>query len=68
VDYDEIKKDIDFNTAAALEFLGPAILNKNQQKQIQAVFANVATVYTGSSWYTPNWIRVSLLRVEIFRY
>lgn len=56
---EEIKEHLDFNSAAAFEFLGPSGLNKGEQSQIQAVFANVATVYEGSSPYTPNWIRVS---------
>lgn len=46
---DGIKSDIDFNSAAALEYLGPSALNKNQQANFQAVFMNAATVYPGSS-------------------
>jgi len=43
-----VKSDIDFNSAAALEYLGPPGLNIDQRSQIQAVFANAATVYPGS--------------------
>ncbi|KAB8198899.1 hypothetical protein BDV34DRAFT_218516 [Aspergillus parasiticus] len=39
-----VVSDIDWNSAAALEFLGAPGLNKVQQPQIQAVFANTATV------------------------
>jgi hypothetical protein len=39
-----VAKDIDWNNAAALEFLGAPGLNKVQQPQIQAVFANTATM------------------------
>ncbi|KEF57471.1 uncharacterized protein A1O9_05388 [Exophiala aquamarina CBS 119918] len=38
-----VLSNIDWNSAAALEYLGPPGFNKNQQKQIQAVFANAAT-------------------------
>ena len=41
---DGVKEDIDWNNAAALEFLGAPGLNKDKQPQIQAVLANVATV------------------------
>ncbi|CAK1364023.1 hypothetical protein CB0940_04010 [Cercospora beticola] len=41
---DGVKANIDWNEAAALEFLGPPGLNKPQQAQIQAVLANMATV------------------------
>src|SRR2546423_909733 len=51
--------NIDWNSAAALEYLGPAAFNKNQQKQIQVVFANAATVYPGSFFNPFTWyIRV----------
>ncbi|KAN0067299.1 hypothetical protein V8E54_014562 [Elaphomyces granulatus] len=53
-----VKSGVDWNSASALEFLGPSALNKDQQSQIQAVLANVATVKEGASWYTPNWIRI----------
>jgi hypothetical protein len=39
-----VASNIDWNNAAALEFLGAPGLNKGQQTQIQAVFANVATM------------------------
>ncbi|EON66292.1 hypothetical protein W97_05685 [Coniosporium apollinis CBS 100218] len=58
VNYDGVKSNINWDSAAALEYLGPSAYNKDQQKQIQAVFANVATVKEGISWWTPNWIRV----------
>src|SRR5256885_4292724 len=51
--------NVDWNSAAALEYLGPAAFNKNQQKQIQVVFANAATVYPGSFFNPFTWyIRV----------
>ncbi|KAI0443025.1 hypothetical protein F4803DRAFT_550595 [Xylaria telfairii] len=52
-----VKEKIDWNSAAALEYLGPSALNKDQQKQIQAVLANMATVSPGLAPF-PNWIRV----------
>ncbi|KAH0556757.1 hypothetical protein GP486_005454 [Trichoglossum hirsutum] len=58
VNYDGVKSNIAWDSAAALEYLGPSAFNKNQQKQIQAVFESVATVKEGASWWTPNWIRV----------
>ncbi|KAH8589906.1 Spherulation-specific family 4-domain-containing protein [Bisporella sp. PMI_857] len=39
-----VASNIDWNNAAALEFLGAPGLNKAQQPQIQAVLANTATV------------------------
>jgi len=39
-----VNSDIDWNSAAALEFLGAPGLNKDAQPQIQAVFANMATM------------------------
>ena len=39
-----VKSDIDWNNAAALEYLGAPGLNTAQQPQIQAVFANMATM------------------------
>ncbi|KAJ0414504.1 Spherulation-specific family 4-domain-containing protein [Aspergillus carlsbadensis] len=39
-----VASDIDWNNAAALEFLGAPGLNKGKQGQIQAVLANVATM------------------------
>jgi hypothetical protein len=58
VNYENFAEDVDFNSAAALEFLGPSGLNKDQQGQINAVLANIATMKEGASWWTPNWIRV----------
>jgi len=56
---DGVFQNIDWNSAAALEYLGPAAFNKKQQKQIQAVFANAATVYPGSFFSPFKWyIRV----------
>lgn len=56
VDYDGVKENIRWDSAAALEYLGPDAFNKDQQKQIQAVFANVATVKPGF-WPPQNYIR-----------
>ncbi|KAL8810681.1 MAG: hypothetical protein Q9200_002379 [Gallowayella weberi] len=39
-----VASDIDWNAAAALEFLGPPGINGPRQSQIQAVLANIATV------------------------
>lgn len=39
-----VASGIDWNSAAALEFLGAPGLNKDKQSQIQAVLANAATV------------------------
>ena len=39
-----VASNIDWNNAAALEFLGAPGLNKDKQPQIQAVLANVGTV------------------------
>lgn len=41
---DGVKANIDWNEAAALEFLGPPGLNQRKQAQIQAVLANMATM------------------------
>ncbi|PWI71638.1 hypothetical protein PCL_11732 [Purpureocillium lilacinum] len=57
VNLEGVKEKIDWNSAASLEYLGPPALNKDQQKQIQAVFKNVATVSPGYAPF-PNWIRV----------
>ncbi|KAL6365955.1 hypothetical protein LRP88_00538 [Fusarium phalaenopsidis] len=57
VNHEDITEDLDFNSAAALQFLGPSGLNKDQQAQIQNVITNLATVKEGASWFTPNWIR-----------
>ena len=40
-----VASGIDWNSAAALEFLGPPGHNQGQQIQIQNVLANVATMY-----------------------
>src|SRR5271170_4195899 len=54
-----VLSNIDWNSAAALEYLGPPGFNKRQQSQIQAVFANAATVYPGSFFNPLRWyIRV----------
>ncbi|PGH09696.1 hypothetical protein AJ80_07647 [Polytolypa hystricis UAMH7299] len=45
---DGVKNKINFNSGAACEYLGPPGFNEDQQTQIQAVFANAATVYPGS--------------------
>lgn len=39
-----VKSDIDWNNAAALEYLGASGLNTDAQPKIQAVFANMATM------------------------
>jgi hypothetical protein len=57
VNRDGIKNDIEWDDAAAFEFFGPDALNKNQQKQIQAVLANASTIKSGWS-STPNYIHV----------
>ena len=57
VNFDDVRSKIDWNSAAALEYLGPSVFNKDQQAQIQAVFKNAATV-AGGFWPTPNWIRI----------
>jgi hypothetical protein len=41
-------RKIEFNSAAAVDYLGPPGFNKKQQERIQAVFTNAATVYPGS--------------------
>ncbi|KAK7926917.1 hypothetical protein PG985_003915 [Apiospora marii] len=59
VNIEGVASEINWDSAAALEYLGPSALNKDQQAQIQAVLANVATVFPG---WAPrpfaNWIRV----------
>jgi hypothetical protein len=57
VNVDGVKKEIKWDDAAALEFFGPDALNKDEQKQIQAVLANAATVKSGWS-LIPNYIHV----------
>ena len=39
-----VASNIDWNSAAAVEFLGPPGFNRAQQSQIQDVLANVATM------------------------
>ncbi|KAM6510464.1 hypothetical protein FSOLCH5_010904 [Fusarium solani] len=58
INHEDLTENLDFNSAAALQYLGPSGLNKDQQAQIQNVITNVATVKEGASWFTPNWIRV----------
>lgn len=54
-----VKSDIDWNEAAALEFLGAPGLNKDKQSQIQAVLANIATViYTYKNPLFVHYIKV----------
>ena len=55
-----VASGIDWNSAAALEFLGPPGHNKGQQAQIQNFLANVATMYYGSYGWTPlhHYIKV----------
>jgi len=67
VNFEAVKTHIDFNSAAAFEFLGPSGHNNNEQAQIQAVFANVATMHEAGGWYTPNWLRVgfTLCRIRV---
>ncbi|KAJ6437230.1 aspartate-tRNA ligase [Purpureocillium lavendulum] len=67
VNLEGVKDNIDWNSAASLEYLGPPALNKNQQKQIQAVFANVATVSPGIAPF-PNWIREDEGEGEVIAY
>ncbi|KAJ6073323.1 hypothetical protein N7467_011408 [Penicillium canescens] len=49
---------IDWNNAAALEFLGAPMANKDQQSEIQAVFANTATVIYSSKNPFQHWIKI----------
>jgi hypothetical protein len=54
-----VASEIDWNNAAALEYLGAPGLNKIQQPQIQAVFANVATmIYSYKNPIFRHYIRV----------
>ncbi|RYP11679.1 hypothetical protein DL765_007638 [Monosporascus sp. GIB2] len=43
VNIDGVRSNINWESAAALEFLGPSALNRDQRKQIQGVLANAAT-------------------------
>ncbi|KAK8098814.1 uncharacterized protein PG998_012055 [Apiospora kogelbergensis] len=59
VNIEGVASNINWDSAAALEYLGPSALNKDQQAQIQAVLANVATVSPGLATRPfANWIRV----------
>lgn len=53
-----VASDIDWNNAAALEFLGAPGLNKDQQSQIQAVFANAATVIYSNKNIFQHYLKV----------
>jgi hypothetical protein len=54
-----VKSHIDWNSAAALEFLGPSAKDVNQQAQIQAVLANVATtIYDYKNYLVQHYIKV----------
>lgn len=53
-----VLSDIDWNSAAALEYLGAPGLNKDAQPQIQAVFANMATIIYSNINPFQHYIRV----------
>lgn len=53
-----VASDIDWNSAAALEFLGAPGLNKKEQPQIQAVFANAATVIYSNKNLFQHYLKV----------
>lgn len=53
-----VASNIDWNNAAALEFLGAPGLNKGEQPQIQAVFANAATVIYSNKNPFQHYIKV----------
>ena len=53
-----VASDIDWNNAAALEFLGPPGLNRNQQAEIQAVLAGTATVIYSNKNPFQHYIKV----------
>lgn len=56
---DGVNSDIDWNNAAALEFLGAPGLNQDKQSQIQAVLANAATViYSYKNPLLQHYIKV----------
>ena len=56
---DGVNSDIDWNNAAALEFLGAPGLNQDKQAQIQAVLANAATViYSYKNYFFQHYIKV----------
>lgn len=54
-----VKSHIDWNSAAALEYLGPSAKNVEQQSEIQAVLANVATtIYSYKTYPVEHYIKV----------
>ncbi|OQE02263.1 hypothetical protein PENSOL_c002G03972 [Penicillium solitum] len=53
-----VASKIDWNNAAALEFLGAPATNKDQQSEIQAVFENTATVIYSNINPFPHWIKI----------
>ncbi|KAL4981834.1 hypothetical protein BDW68DRAFT_192642 [Aspergillus falconensis] len=54
-----VVSDIDWNHAAALEFLGAPGLNKAAQPKIQAVFANTATmIYSYKNYFFQHTIKI----------
>ena len=55
---DQVASNIDWNNAAALEFLGAPGLNKDKQSQIQAVLANAATVIYSNKNIFQHYLKV----------
>lgn len=53
-----VASGIDWNNAAALEFLGAPGLNKDKQPQIQAVLANAATVIYSNKNLFQHYLKV----------
>ncbi|KAF6219988.1 hypothetical protein HO133_003813 [Letharia lupina] len=53
-----VKSGINFNSAPAVEYLGPPGLNGPQQKQMQAVFANMATMIYSYKNPVQHWLHV----------
>jgi hypothetical protein len=53
-----VASDIDWNSMAALDFLGAPGLNQAQQPQIQAVLANTATVIYSHKHSFQHYIKV----------
>jgi len=54
-----VGKDINWSNVAAVEFLGAPGLNTAQQPQIQAVFANTATIiYSYKDLFFQNYIKI----------
>lgn len=67
VNQDGVKSNIDWDSLVAQDFLGPSIFNPAQRQQIQAVFANMATVSDGSFLNPFKWsIRVRCKEPEGF--